>query len=113
MAMIAAFGAPYGGLMKPLQGEPRTMSAAAERQQRRVRERRARRRRNGLARTRSDGRSPASGARWRGSVCFRRVTVVTGWTHDIRYFSVEGAKNYVYSLKNGLFEPFADLASGY
>jgi hypothetical protein len=107
LAMIAAFGAPYGGLVKPLQGEPRTMSAAAER--------------NNVVYVNVElggGGTVSHELVLMAEAGIRRalarIGVLRGATDDgpdadIRYFSVEGATNYVYSLENGLFEPFADL----
>jgi hypothetical protein len=107
LALIAAFGAPYGGLVKPLQGEPRTMSAAAER-------------RDvvyinvelggGGTVTRDLVALAEAGLR-RALACLGVLPsppVAEPGAH-IRYFAIEGAANYVYCLDEGLFEPLADL----
>ena len=112
-ALIAAFDAPYGGLVKPLQGEPRTLSAAAERQ-------------NVVYLNAELGGG--------GTVSHELVTMAERGVRralasfgllpvdpvkpkrGMRAFSVEGAANYVYCLEDGLFEPYArleeDVAAG-
>jgi predicted deacylase len=113
-ALIAAFGAPYGGLVRPLQGEPRTLSAAAERQ-------------NVVYLNAELGGG--------GTISHELVTMAERGVHralasigllpsdpatppprGMRAFSVEGAANYVYCLEDGLFEPYArleeDVAAG-
>lgn len=107
LAMIEAFGAPYGGLVKPLQGEPRTMSAAAER--------------SNVVYVNVElggGGTVSHELVVMAETGIRRALVRLGMLAgesaeisetDIRYFSVDGATNYVYSLENGLFEPFAGL----
>lgn len=107
LAIIAAFGAPYGGLVKPLQGEPRTMSAAAERNK------------VVYVNVELGGGGTVSHqlvvmAETGIRRALARIGVLGGVSVEepdveVCYFSVDGAANYVYSLENGLFEPFADL----
>ena len=107
VALIAAFGAPYGGLVRPLQGEPRTMSAAAERQN------------VVYVNVELGGGGTVSRALVKlAESGLRRTLALLGVLRspsvgqppgNVRYFSVEGAANYVYCLENGLFEPFVDL----
>lgn len=107
LALIKAFGAPYGGLVRPLQGEPRTLSAAAERQ--------------GVdyMNVELGGGGTVSHDLVRlAEAGIRRVLARLGVMPDesaatpateVRPFAIEGAANYVYCLEDGLFEPFARL----
>lgn len=107
VAAIAAFGAPYGGLVKPLHGEPRTMSAAAER--------------NDVVYINVE--LGGGGAVSRELVAMAEVGIRRVLSHlgtlpnpayargDVttRYFSIGGAENYVYCMDNGVFEPLVGL----
>jgi uncharacterized protein len=107
LALIKAFGAPYGGLVRPLQGEPRTLSAAAERQ--------------GVDYMNVE--LGGGGTVSHDLVCLaeagiRRVLAQLGILPDdnvnmpaleVWPFAIEGAANYVYCLEDGLFEPFVRL----
>lgn len=107
LASIAALGVPYGGLVKPLHGEPRTLSAAAER-------------RNIVYVNIELGGG--------GTVSRRLVTLADNGIrqalarigvlscdpleehpNETTYFSINGAENYVYCMEAGVFEPFVDL----
>lgn len=107
LALIKAFGAPYGGLVKPLQGEPRTLSGAAERQ--------------GVVYLNAElgGGGTISHelvllaeAGVRRALAWIGVMSADAPVHphpDVRPFSVEGVANYVYCPEDGLFEPRARL----
>jgi predicted deacylase len=107
LAMIEAFGAAYGGLVRPLQGEPRTMSAAAER--------------NGVAYVNVElggGGTVSHELVALAEAGIRRALVRLGVMVDgqvaelpatIKYFSIADAANYVYAMEDGLFEPCVDL----
>jgi uncharacterized protein len=106
LTLIEAFGAPYGGLVRPLQGEPRTLSAAAERQ--------------GVVYVNVElgGGGTISHALVKlAEAGVRRVLTRLGvlagdappGADMPRAFSVESAANYVYCFDDGLFEPFAAL----
>ena len=106
VAMLAAFGAPYGGLVKPLQSEPRTMSAAAERA--------------GIIYLNVElggGGTVSHELVTLAEQGIRRALAHLGVLRRApeeppqatRYFSVEGPANYVYCLDPGLFEPLAGL----
>jgi predicted deacylase len=107
LALIEAFGAPYGGLVKPLQGEPRTMSAAAERKKVVYLNVEL-----GGGGTVSRALVDLAEAGLRRSLA--HLGVLRRGPPDnpagkVRYFSVEGADNYVYCFENALFEPYAEL----
>ncbi|MGD9883011.1 MAG: succinylglutamate desuccinylase/aspartoacylase family protein [Reyranella sp.] len=107
LKLIAAFGAPYGGLVRPLQGEPRTLSAAAERL--------------GVIYLNAElggGGTISHELVTMAEAGVRRALAATGVlpahpstppARTMRPFSVEGTANYVYCLEDGLFEPFVRL----
>jgi len=107
LAAIRAFGAPYGGLVRPLQGEPRTMSAAAER--------------HGVIYINVELGGGGTVSRRLVALAeagLRRTLAHLGVlpraaseasVDECRGFTVEGAANYVYCMDDGLFEPFVDL----
>ncbi|MEA2807738.1 MAG: uncharacterized protein QOJ17_1879 [Rhodospirillaceae bacterium] len=107
LALITAFGAPYGGLVRPLQGEPRTLSAAAER--------------HGVVYLNAElggggtishelVKMAESGVRRAlASIDVLPLDHSTPPAQPMRPFTIEGASNYVYCLEDGLFEPFARL----
>lgn len=107
LAAIAAFGAPYGGLFKPLEGEPRTMGAAAERKN--------------VVHLNIEiggGGTVSRELVTKAENGVRRLLAHIGVipcapcediTEKIRYFAIEGASNYVYCMDQGLFEPLAAL----
>lgn len=107
LALIEAFGAPYGGLVKPLQGEPRTLSAAAERQG--VVYLNAELGGGGTISHELVVLAEAGVRRALASVGVLPADALPRPTHGMRPFSVEGAANYVYCLEDGLFEPYARL----
>jgi len=107
LALIAAFGAPYGGLAKPLQGEPRTLSAAAERQG--VIYLNAELGGGGTVSHDLVEMAKAGVRRALASLGVLPIDPSTPPAPALRPFSVEGAANYVYCLEDGLFEPFAQL----
>jgi uncharacterized protein len=107
LAAMSAFAAPYSGLFRPLQGEPRTMGAAAER--------------NKVVHLNIE----IGGG---GTVSRRLVTTAENGVRrllahlgmlasapcddvpdDLRSFTIPSARNYVYCMETGLFEPLADL----
>jgi predicted deacylase len=106
-ALIEAFGAPYGGLVRPLQGEPRTLSAAAER--------------HGVIYLNAElggggtishdlvNMAEAGVRRALASIGVLALDRSTPPAEPMRAFTVEGAANYVYCLEDGLFEPFVGL----
>lgn len=114
LALIEAFGAPYGGLVKPLHGEPRTLSAAAERQG--VIYLNAELGGGGTVAHELVEMAEAGVRRALASLGVLALDPSTPPASDMRAFSVEGAANYVYCLEDGLFEPFArlrqDVAAG-
>lgn len=107
LALITAFGAPYGGLVKPLQGEPRTLSAAAERQG--VVYLNAELGGGGTISHELVAMAEAGVRRALASIGVLPSDPKTPAAPDMRPFSVEGAANYVYCLEDGLFEPYARL----
>jgi predicted deacylase len=114
LALIEAFGAPYGGLVKPLQGEPRTLSAAAERQG--VIYLNAELGGGGTVAHELVEMAEAGVRRALASLGVLPLDPSTPPAPVMRPFTVEGAANYVYCLDDGLFEPFArlcqDVAAG-
>jgi predicted deacylase len=107
MALIEAFGAPYGGLIRPVQGEPRTMSAATERQG--VVYLNAELGGGGTIRHDLVQLAEAGVRRALASIGVLSAGPDTPPAAEMRRFSVEGAANYVYCLEDGLFEPYAGL----
>lgn len=113
-ALIVAFGAPYGGLVKPLQGEPRTLSAAAERQG--VVYLNAELGGGGAVSHELVAMAEAGVRRALASLGMLPIDATTPLPKAMRAFSIGGAANYVYCLEDGLFEPYArleqDVAAG-
>lgn len=107
VALIEAFGAPYGGLVRPLQGEPRTLSAAAERQG--VVYLNAELGGGGTISHELVAMAEAGVRRALTSLGVLPADPATPPAPSPRAFSVEGAANYVYCPDDGLFEPYADL----
>jgi predicted deacylase len=107
MALIEAFGAPYGGLVRPLQGEPRTMSAATERQG--VVYLNAELGGGGTIRHDLVQLAEAGVRRALASIGVLPADPGTPPAGGMRRFAVEGSANYVYCLEDGLFEPHAGL----
>jgi hypothetical protein len=107
LAAMKAFAVHYSGMFKPLQGEPRTMGAAAER--------------NGVVHLNVE----IGGG---GTVSHRLVDTAENGVRrllahlgmiavapdddvpdQLHGFTIPGAGNYIYCTETGLFEPFADL----
>lgn len=107
MALIEAFGAPYGGLVRPLQGEPRTMSAATERQG--VVYLNAELGGGGTIRHDLVQLAEAGVRRALASIGVLPAGAGASPAGGMRRFAVEGSANYVYCLEDGLFEPYAQL----
>ena len=107
LALIKAFSAPYGGLVKPLQGEPRTLSAAAERQG--VVYLNAELGGGGTVSHELVEMAEAGVRRALASLGVLPIDPSTPPAPEMRPFSIEGTSNYVYCLEDGLFEPFAQL----
>jgi predicted deacylase len=107
VALIEAFGAPYGGLVRPLQGEPRTLSAAAERQ--RVIYLNAELGGGGTISHELVKMAEVGVRRALTSIGVLALDPATPPAPPMRTFTVEGASNYVYCLEDGLFEPFVGL----
>jgi predicted deacylase len=106
-ALIEAFGAPYGGLVKPLHGEPRTLSAAAERKN--VVYLNAELGGGGTISHELVRMAEAGVRRALASIGVLPLDPSTPQAQPMRSFTVEGASNYVYCLDDGLFEPFVGL----
>jgi predicted deacylase len=109
IALIEAFGAPYGGLVRPLQGEPRTMSAATERQG--VVYLNAELGGGGTIRHELVDLAEAGVRRALASVGVMPAGSAPAAATPMRAFSVQGASNYLYCLEDGLFEPFVSLCA--
>ena len=107
LALITAFGAPYGGLVKPLQGEPRTLSAATERLG--VVYLNAELGGGGTISHELVKMAEAGVRRALASIGVLALDPSTPAAPAMRSFSVAGAGNYVYCLEDGLFEPLAAL----
>jgi predicted deacylase len=107
IGVMEAFGASYGGLVKPLQGEPRTMSAAAERA--------------GVTYVNIELGGGGTVTRRLVELAERGIWRVLNHlamvpaeraiaaTTAMRRFSVSGVGNFVYAMDDGLFEPAVDL----
>ncbi len=107
LAVMRAFGAPYGGMFKPLQGEPRTMGAAAERSK--------------VVHLTIEIGGGGTVSRTLVTIAengVRRLLAHLGMIasapkNDVpkkrRNYTISGPANYVYCMEAGLFEPFVDL----
>lgn len=108
VALIEAFSAPYGGLVHALQGEPRTMSAATERQG--VVYLNAELGGGGTIQHHLVDLAEAGVRRALVSIGMLPVASADPAKTPMRRFSVDGASNYLYCLEDGLFEPFVRLS---
>ena len=107
VAAIAAFGAPYGGLVKPLQGEPRTMSAAAERNN--IVYINVELGGGGTVSRELVGLAEAGIRRVLAHLGVLPSTIRDNRASETRYFQIGGAENYLYCMENGVFEPLVGL----
>jgi uncharacterized protein len=93
--------------VKPLQGEPRTLSAAAERQG--VVYLNAELGGGGTISHELVAMAEAGVRRALASIGVLHVGPALPSASDMRHFSIEGAANYVYCTDDGLFEPYVRL----
>ena len=105
LALLRAFGAPYGCIFRPLVGENRTMAAAAARSNVPY-----------LCIEIGGGGSIQQDYLALATAGVNRILVASGVANgeidlpgEIRILSVNGFDNYVYAPENGLFQPLAEL----